>query len=47
MKPTARLGEKFLIRLPDEVIKKLNLKAGDIIVFEIDKEVVLKKLVIK
>jgi antitoxin component of MazEF toxin-antitoxin module len=44
---TARLGKRSLIRLPDEVIKKLGLKEGDIIVFNINKEVKLLKAQIK
>ena len=44
---TARLGKRSLIRLPDEVIKKLNLKEGDILVFDVDKEIRVVKADIK
>ncbi len=43
MKFTARLGKRRLIRLPNEVIQKLDLKEGDIIIFEINKEVKVYK----
>jgi antitoxin component of MazEF toxin-antitoxin module len=47
MYATARLGKRSLIRLPDEVIKKLELKEGDIVVFDVNKEVKLMKAQIK
>lgn len=47
MPPTARLGKKNLIRLPDEVIQKLNLKEGDILIFDVGKEIKISKVEIK
>jgi bifunctional DNA-binding transcriptional regulator/antitoxin component of YhaV-PrlF toxin-antitoxin module len=44
---TARLGKRFLIRMPDEVIEKLGLKDGDIIVFEVNEDIRILKAELK
>ena len=39
MRFTARLGKRSMARLPDEVIKKLQLREGDIVIFDIDEDI--------
>ena len=47
MNCTARLGKRSLIRVPDEVIEKLKLKDGDILVFNVDNDIKVFKAEIK
>ena len=47
MPATARLGKRSLIRLPDEVISKLGLKEGDILIFDVEKEIRISKVELK
>lgn len=47
MPSTARLGKRSLIRLPDQVIQKLKLEEGDILIFEVDKEIKVSKAELK
>jgi antitoxin component of MazEF toxin-antitoxin module len=43
MRCTARLGKRSMARLPDELIKKLDLKEGDIVIFDINQEIKISK----
>ncbi len=41
----SRLTEKKQVRIPDEIIKKLDLKTGNLLIFiEKDGEIILKKV---
>jgi len=40
----ATIGKRRMVRIPDPVLKKLNANSGDVLVFEVNQEVKIKKL---